>query len=669
MNLRLFRRVIASCAMAVVTGCLLLFALGRAAQASPTVTFAVNTTLDEIDDNAGNGVCHTATNHCSLRAAVMEANNGSGATIIVPIGIYTLTLTGNGDLEMRQDITLIGAGPTLTIIQGDPAGWNDRILRVRDNANASVNGVTIRYGHAADFGGGIYVVTGTLSLENSAVVSNTAVVAGGGIYNGDQLTLTLSTIMSNSVTGPFGYYGGGVYNAVGSYTYLTRTLIQGNASWGGSGFYNDTSAQAHLNFSTISSNHAITGGAAGLWNNGIAYLTFVTVTNNLAAGNAGGIYNGTDANAVIFDPYIAYNTASAGGGVYNDMTSTLILAGGSVSSNTATAGPGGGVYNNSYTKLTVLDVDISHNQAQGLYGDGGGVFSYSPLVIEDSSLSANSGHYGGGISSDGGLTLTLSTLTNNSALQGGGLDLEGGGGSIDQSTFSDNTAMSGGGISANGYFTEQLTISNSTLSGNIANGGDGGGFINYSLHLRLTNDTLSNNQALNNGGGMANLAGFPRLNNVTIAGNTADSDHDGTGDGGGFYNDPSGRAVDFYNTLIAGNVDTGGQAPDCAGELTSYDFNLIQSTLGCTITGTALHNITGKNPFLGPLQNNGGSTPTRALLPGSPAIDAGNSDRISFWACATSDQRGIARPIGPYCDIGSFEAPLFQHIYLPLVRR
>jgi CSLREA domain-containing protein len=669
MNLHPLSRTATSIVISVVAGLLLLFALGHAARANPTTVFGVNTTLDEIDDNVGNGICHTATNHCSLRAAVMEANNGSGDTILVPAGTYTLTLISNGDLELRQDTTLDGAGPNQTIIQGDPTGWNDRILRVRNNAHVTVNGVTIRYGHAADFGGGIYVVTGTLALENSAVVSNTADQAGGGIYNGDQLTLTLSTIMSNSIVGPFGYYGGGVYNAAGSFTYLTRTLIQGNVSWGGTGFYNDESAQAHLNFSTISSNRAITGGAAGLWNNGIASLTSVTVTNNVAAGEAGGIYNGIGANAVIFDPFVAYNTSSAGAGVYNDMTATLILAGGSVNSNTTTAGPGGGVFNNSRAKLTILAVDISHNQAQGLYGDGGGVFGYGPLVIEDSNLSANSGHYGGGISSHDGLTLTLSTLANNSALEGGGLDLEGGGGSIDQSTFSDNTAMSGGGISAAGDFTDQMTIDNSTFSGNIANDGDGGGLINFGLHLQLTNDTLSNNQALNYGGGIANVAGFPRLNNVTIAGNMADSDHDGTGDGGGFYNDPSGRAVDFYNTLIAGNVDTGGQTPDCAGELTSKDHNLIQSMAGCTITGTTTDNITGKDALLGPLQNNGGSTWTRALLPGSPAIDAGTPGRLNLFACAATDQRDVARPIGPQCDIGAYEANITLHVYLPLVRR
>jgi hypothetical protein len=69
------------------------------------------------------------------------------------------------------------------------------------------------------------------------------------------------------------------------------------------------------------------------------------------------------------------------------------------------------------------------------------------------------------------------------------------------------------------------------------------------------------------------------------------------------------------------------------------------------------------------LQGNGGSTPTQALLPGSPAIDAGNplpsgGDTVT---CAATDQRGVPRPIGRYCAIGAYEAPLW--LFLPLIRK
>src|SRR2546429_4631710 len=65
------------------------------------------------------------------------------------------------------------------------------------------------------------------------------------------------------------------------------------------------------------------------------------------------------------------------------------------------------------------------------------------------------------------------------------------------------------------------------------------------------------------------------------------------------------------------------RSPDLSGTFNSRDYNLIGNTSGATFMGTTAHNITGQNPLLGPLQNNGGPTFTHALLVGSPAIDAG----------------------------------------------
>jgi hypothetical protein len=66
--------------------------------------------------------------------------------------------------------------------------------------------------------------------------------------------------------------------------------------------------------------------------------------------------------------------------------------------------------------------------------------------------------------------------------------------------------------------------------------------------------------------------------------------------------------------------------------------------------------IGGSDPLLGPLQNNGGPTKTHALLPGSPAIDAGNDAVCAADPVNGLDQRGVARPQGASCDIGAYEA-------------
>src|SRR4029077_10669211 len=86
--------------------------------------------------------------------------------------------------------------------------------------------------------------------------------------------------------------------------------------------------------------------------------------------------------------------------------------------------------------------------------------------------------------------------------------------------------------------------------------------------------------------------------------------------------------------------------------------NLLGTTTGGTVT-LATGDITNPTPDLGPLASNGGPTKTQALLPGSPAIDAGNPvpPGSAGDACAATDQRGIVRPQPPggRCDIGAFE--------------
>jgi CSLREA domain-containing protein len=209
-----------------------------------------------------------------------------------------------------------------------------------------------------------------------------------------------------------------------------------------------------------------------------------------------------------------------------------------------------------------------------------------------------------------------------------------------------NPSLDGGGI----YNQATLAIEQSTLTGNKT-AGKGGGIYNAGT-LSLTNVTISGNTAKDSGGGVFNNLGPSNINNVTIAANTADSDANGSGEGGGIFR--SGGTVNFKNTLIGRNADNSAppKRPDCWGTLISQGYNLIQNTTGCTISGDTTGNLTGVNPNLEDLQNNGGTTPTHELLVGSPAIDAGNP---AAGSCAATDQRGISRPQGTRCDIGAFE--------------
>ena len=160
-------------------------------------------------------------------------------------------------------------------------------------------------------------------------------------------------------------------------------------------------------------------------------------------------------------------------------------------------------------------------------------------------------------------------------------------------------------------------------------------------------------------------AGTATLTNSTVSGNTAagnggyGSGHGygyGSGSGGGI----SGSGFTVGNTIIAGNVTfiTGNvpaDAPDVAGSVTSPGNNLIGITDGSTgwtdadLTGTSADPL---DPGLGGLADNGGPTQTMALLPGSPAIDAGTATGARAPTSAASGDVGAV-------DIGAFESSGF----------
>jgi CSLREA domain-containing protein len=206
---------------------------------------------------------------------------------------------------------------------------------------------------------------------------------------------------------------------------------------------------------------------------------------------------------------------------------------------------------------------------------------------------------------------------------------------------------SGGGI-----FTAtptSLTLHDSTVTGNRSNY-HGGGIASQGTVL-IRNVTITGNRAAASGGGYARAANgqIGAINNATITGNLADSDSGGAaGDGGGVAVVGSGDALTLKNSIVAANGDastSGTVAPECGGGPTSLGHNLVASIASCGYTAGGGDSI-GTDPLLASLADNGGPTPTQALLVASPAIDNGGVD------CAPADQRGAARES---CDIGAYE--------------
>lgn len=294
--------------------------------------------------------------------------------------------------------------------------------------------------------------------------------------------------------------------------------------------------------------------------------------------------------------------------------------------------------------VTLSGMAIQNGQAPG--ANGGAIFNAGTLQLSGSRVISNTAGNAGGIENTGTLT-------------------------IDQTAISHNTArFTGGGIDNGG----NLLVTGSTVSDNVAQGeggANGGGGINNSYAMAVINSTISGNQAYYVGGGIFNYTSLTAyLFNVTIVHNQADANFNGTGYGGGIFNEPQGE-LRFANSIIALNTETTysflcqcyiAVNGDCNGTLTSEDFNLLRhyDTSRCSIAGTTTHNQL-TDPQVGPLALNGGLTPTHALLPGSPAIDAGNSDgcRDGNGVLLPTDQRGFHRPAfgvsALRCDMGAYE--------------
>ena len=223
--------------------------------------------------------------------------------------------------------------------------------------------------------------------------------------------------------------------------------------------------------------------------------------------------------------------------------------------------------------------------------------------------------------------------------------------SISGLTITGGKAGSGDGGGVLDYGT--ITLTNCTISGNSAN--EGGGVYNKGGTANLMACTLSGNSA-KLGGGVSTAGvkgGTTTLTNCTVSGNSAGSR------GGGLYN----RYYDsttLGNTIVAGNTSRTGPDVSDSGGMTSQGNNLIGKTngssgwVGSDLTGTSAAPL---NALLAPLGNDGGPTQTMALLPGSPAIDAGNNALIP--AGVTTDQRGFNRIVNGTVDIGAFESSGF----------
>src|SRR5437868_1312945 len=262
-------------------------------------TYVVNTTADEPDVDPADGVCQTTSGDCTLRAAIMQANFTTGPnTISVPSGLYLITRVGYdddalvGDLDIKHDLTIQGAGSGATIIDGNGSVTHDRVFKILSTAQSvTLTGMTIRKGESLPTptpspmpsptptprtlgGGGLYIEgAGQVHLNDVIFDSNTG-QNGGGIYANFSSTGG-SIMMDNVILSANKVIAGGVGAGGGVFAHLPSSLsqliirdsqISSNMADGtGGGVYVDgnSTAQWSIERSDIHSNTAASGGGIG----------------------------------------------------------------------------------------------------------------------------------------------------------------------------------------------------------------------------------------------------------------------------------------------------------------------------------------------------------------------------------------------------------------------
>jgi hypothetical protein len=522
-------------------------------------------------------------------------------------------------LEQLEDRTVLS---TLFLIVNtlgdDPGGPAPGFTTLRDAITTADNDTSNSY--VIDFD-----VTGAINLASSLPgLDNNITIQGPGASS---LTVQPAT---GTVEGIFGIAANVTVSISG------LTIANGSADSGGG---IDNLGMATVTNCTLANDSAQFGG--GIDNSGTLTVTNCTLANDFASFHGGGIGNGGDGtltvtNCTLTNDSVVNNTVGSsanGGGIENLGTSTVTnstLTNDYAVDNGGTAA-GGGIGNDNSASLTVTNCTLANDSAQS----GGGINSTGTLTVTNCTLTNDSATGGGGIMSSGRLTVANSTLANDSGGNGAGIFVVAGTATVTNSTLANEFASGGSGIQNQGT----LTVTNSTLANDFATD-QGGGIINLGT-LTVTNSTLANDSA-QSGGGIENI-GTLTVTNSTLANDSAQS-------GGGILNF---QMATLNNTIVA-DSPSGGDV-NTTGSLTG-SHDLISDGSG-GLAGT----ITG-DPLLGPLQDNGGPTQTMALLPGSPAIDAGSNalavDAINHPL--SIDERGVARIVNGTVDIGAFESRSFS---------
>lgn len=323
---------------------------------------------------------------------------------------------------------------------------------------------------------------------------------------------------------------------------------------------------------------------------------------------------------------------SSGAAIRFEQSGSLTINHSTITGNISTSKGGALFFRSNAGGVIISNTSISSNTASS---GGAGLFLYNVAGTSSITSSTISGNSGGSRGSGIFLYKINAPLT------------------INETTISGNSNAGGRGGALFFYKSSApgtLTVDRSTISGNTA--GQGAGFFFYKTNstLRLENTTVSGNTATGGKGGGIYLKGsfggsqLTEIRSSTIASNTA------SGSGGNLDGGNSANTINITNSIIAGGAAPTGPDINKGNSTINMNYSLLQDTSSAAVVGS--NNVTGVDPQLGALANNGGTTLTMRIANASPARDSGST---TFVSVAATDQRGFARVSGSNVDMGAVE--------------
>ncbi|MFC3861934.1 beta strand repeat-containing protein [Deinococcus antarcticus] len=514
------------------------------------------------------------------------ANNSTG----------TLTITGTTNIT----------GNTASINGAGIANSGKIIL-----TDGSISGNTSYYGGAGIHGG----IGSTLSMSGGNIDNNTCTYpvtvkdnqtsgcAGGGIYSNGDVTISSGSVSGNKVS----YFGGGV--TVQVTTDANKNPVIPKLTISGGTFENNkvtdetrgsaggiwSSGPLTLTGGIVKGNTAPYGGGLGLY--GEATVTGGTIQGNTAKVSGGGIEAFTSSTATTIrtlnlggSASVIGNTASDNSGGIAVSRSKLVMAGGTVSNNTA-VNTGGGLVIGGGSSSVIQGGVISGNKVTGEADGGGGVrvHSTATLSISGGEISGNTAiRNGGGVTIGGKVTMTGGSITGNTV------------------TGTDTTKGQGRGGGVHMYSNATFTASGGSVSGNTAalQGGGvwmGGSFVDDkgvtvpASKFTLSGAKIENNKVTTGSGGAVYVGGIFDMTSGSISGNTASGTESGQGRGGGVRIGNTGTFTASGGTIASNTAEVQGGG--------IYVNNSYVDDKGVTIPGGTLNlagaTITGNKATTG----------------------------------------------------------------------